>query len=82
VILLPSYVSDVPIPEQNWKQAYDITAQTARTLGAESVTVFKDAPNDHDVQFSSDTGTILRLASQKAALVSGHTGCRLPANKH
>jgi hypothetical protein len=82
VILLPSYVSDVPIPEQNWKQAYDIAAQAARKLGAESVTVFKDAPDDHDVQFSSETGTILRLGSQKAALVSGHTGCRLPANKH
>ncbi|WP_167104978.1 LppA family lipoprotein [Mycobacterium sp. DL592] len=82
VIMLPSYVSDVPVPEQDWKQAYDIAAQAARSLGADSVTVFKDAPDDHDVQFSSDTGTIVRLASQKAAVVSGHTGCRLPADKH
>jgi len=82
VILLPSYVSDVPIPEQNWKQAYDIAAAAAQTLGATTVTVFKDAPSDHDVQFSGETGTIVRLASQKAALVSGHTGCRLPADKH
>jgi hypothetical protein len=81
VILLPSYVSDVPIPEPNWKQAYDIIAAAAKILGAESVLVFKDAPGDHDVQFSNDTGTVLRLASQKAAVVSGHTGCRLPASK-
>lgn len=82
VIMLPSFVSEVPIPEQDWKQAYQITAEAATALGAGSVTVFKDGPGDHDVQFSNDAGTILRLASQKAALVSGHTGCRLPADKH
>ena len=81
-ILLANYVSDVPIPEQNWKQAYDIATQTANGLGATAVTVFKDEPNNHDVQFSSETGTTLRFGSQKAALLSGSTGCRLPTNKH
>jgi Lipoprotein confined to pathogenic Mycobacterium len=81
-ILLAKYVSDVPIPEQNWKQAYDIAAQTANTLGATAVTVFKDGPDNHDLQFSSETGTVLRFASQKATLLTGSTGCRLPANKH
>lgn len=76
-ILMPNYVSEVPIPEQNWKQAYEITQQAANTLGAATVTVFKDNPNDHDVQFSSDTGTKLRLASQAAAVITGGTGCRL-----
>ena len=80
-ILLAKYVSDVPIPDANWKQAYDISSQAAHTLGASTVTVFKDAPNDHDVQFSSDTGTILRIGSQAAALITGSTGCRLPASK-
>lgn len=81
-ILLAKYVSDVPIPEANWKQAYDLAAQAAHTLGAGTVTVFKDTPNNHDVQFSSDTGTILRIGSQAAALLTGSTGCRLPASKH
>jgi Lipoprotein confined to pathogenic Mycobacterium len=80
-ILLAKYVSDVPVPEQNWKQAYDIAAQAAGALGAATVTVFNDAPNNHDVQFSSDTGTILRLGSQVAVLITGSTGCRLPANE-
>jgi hypothetical protein len=80
-ILLANYVSEVPIPEANWKQAYDIASQAAHTLGASTATVFKDAPNDHDVQFSSDTGTILRIGSQAAALITGSTGCRLPAGK-
>jgi hypothetical protein len=81
-ILLAKYVSDVPIPEADWKQAFDIASQAANGVGATAVTVFKDAPNNHDVQFSSDTGTILRLGSQKATLVTGSTGCRLPADKH
>lgn len=81
-ILLAKYVSDVPIPEQNWKQSYDIASQAASTVGATTVTVFQDAPDFHDVQFSSETGTVLRLASQKAALLTGATGCRLPAAKH
>jgi len=81
-ILLAKYVSDVPIPEQNWKQAYDVASQAAKDLGAGNVTVFKDTPNNHDVQFSNDTGTTLRLGSQVAALITGSTGCRLPANKH
>ena len=70
------------IPEQYWKQAYDIVAQAAGALGATAVTVFKDAPDNHDVQFSSQTGTTVRFGSQKAALLSGSTGCRLPADKH
>ncbi len=81
-ILLANYVSDVPIPDEQWKQAYDIAAKAANALGATAVTVFKDAPNNHDVQFSSETGTTLRFGSQKAALLSGGTGCRLPASKH
>ena len=78
---MAKYVSDVPIPDANWKQAYDIASQAAHTLGASTATVFKDAPNDHDVQFSGDTGTILRIGSQAAALITGSTGCRLPASK-
>ncbi|WP_161976562.1 LppA family lipoprotein [Mycolicibacterium sp. CH28] len=81
-ILLASYVSDVPIPEQDWKKAYNIASQSARTIGATTLTVFQDAPNFHDVQFASDTGTVLRLGSQKAALLTGSTGCRLPADRH
>ena len=81
-ILLAKYVSDVPVPEQVWNRVYEIVAEAARTLDAGNVTVFKNAPNDHDAQFSSKTGTVLRVASQKAALLTGSTGCRLPASKH
>lgn len=77
-ILLRNYVSDTPIPEQSWQQAYRLAEQTATSLGAHAVTVFKDEPGNHDVQFSNDTGTTLRIGSQAAALITGSTGCRLP----
>lgn len=78
-IVFRSYVSDTPIPEQHWQQVYNLAVETAHSLGADSLTVFKDNPNDHDVQFTSDTGTTLRFGSQAAALISGSTGCRLPS---
>ena len=77
-ILLRNYVSDTPIPEQNWKQTFDVAQQTANSLGANNLTTFKDSPNNHDVEFSSNTGTTLRFGSQAAALITGSTGCRLP----
>ncbi|MGH3642243.1 MAG: LppA family lipoprotein, partial [Mycobacterium sp.] len=43
-ILLRHYVSDTPIPEQNWKQTYDMAQAAATKLGAGTVTVFKDGP--------------------------------------
>jgi len=81
-ILLRNYLSAAPIPEQDWKQAYDLAKKTADSLGATHATTFKDAPNDHDVQFSSSTGTVLRFGSKASALITGSTGCRLPAVKH
>lgn len=81
LILLRNYVSASPIPEQNWKQAFELAQQAASSLGATELTVFKDNPNNHDLQFTSDTGTTLRVGSQAAALITGSTGCRLP-NKY
>lgn len=78
-VLLRNYVSDTPIPERHWQQAYNLAVETAHSLGADNLTVFKDNPDDHDLQFTSDTGTTLRFGSQVTALISGSTGCRLPS---
>lgn len=80
-IVLRNYVSDNPIPEQDWQQVYNLAVETAHSLGADNLTVFKDNPSDHDVQFTSDTGTTLRFGSQTAALIGGSTGCRLPSQQ-
>jgi len=82
VILLRNYVATEPIPEQHWQQAYDLAQKAAGALGATMVTTLSDAPNNHDVQFSSSTGTLLRFGSKATALITGSTGCRLPTAKH
>lgn len=81
LVLMPKYVSDTPIPEDSWKPVFEIARDAAAKLGATTLEVFRDAPGNHDVEFFNETGTSLRLGSQKAALISGSTGCRLPRNK-
>jgi len=81
LILLPNYVSDTPIPDENWNQVLVIAKDAATKFGATNMEVFHGAPGFHDVRFYNDTGTDIRLGSQKAALISGSTGCRLPRNK-
>lgn len=80
IITLRNYVSDAPVPEQNWPQVQALAQQTAQTMGLTNVTVFKDTPNNHDVQFSDETGTALRLGSKDATVITGKTGCPPASN--
>ncbi|MCV7258542.1 LppA family lipoprotein [Mycobacterium shimoidei] len=81
LVLMPNYVSDIPIPENSWKPVFEIARDAAAKLGANSIQVFRDSPDNHDVEFFNETGTSIRLGTQKAALISGSTGCRLPRDK-
>lgn len=81
LILMPNYVSDFPIPEQSWGQVLAVARDAAARMGATSTEVFHDEPGFHDVRFYNETGTAVRIGSQKAALISGSTGCRLPRDK-
>ncbi|SLG77889.1 lipoprotein LppV [Mycobacteroides abscessus subsp. massiliense] len=81
LILMPNYISSTPIPEEHWRQIFEIAKKAAASLGATSVETFQDSPNNHDVRLYNETGTAVRIGSQKAALISGSTGCRLPAAK-
>lgn len=78
---LPKYVSDMPVPEENWQQIYELVKRVAATLGATESQVYQDRPGKHDVRFYNDTGTAIQVATQKATLIAGYTGCRLPAPK-
>jgi hypothetical protein len=81
LILLANYVSETPIPDENWDQVLAIARDAAAKLGTTGMEVFQDAPRNHDVRFYNKTRTALRIGSQKAALISGDTGCRLPRDK-
>jgi hypothetical protein len=56
-----------------------VARAAAAQLGAGDVEVFHDRLGFHDVRFYNETGTALRIGTQKAALISGSTG-RLPRN--
>ncbi|TDZ76876.1 hypothetical protein DE4587_01962 [Mycobacteroides salmoniphilum] len=81
VILMPFYVSDVPIPESSWNEVLAAAKETAASVDARKLDVIHDAPNNHDVRFSNETGTAIGLTSQANTVISGYTGCRLPAAK-
>jgi hypothetical protein len=80
-ILMRKYVSDTPIPDENWNQVLAIARDAAAKLGTTGMEVFQDAPGKHDVRFYNKTGTALRIGSQIAALITGSTGCRLSRDK-
>lgn len=81
VILMPFYVSDVSIPESHWNEVLAAAKETAASIDAPKLDVIHDAPNNHDVRFSNETGTAIGLTSQANTVISGYTGCRLPAAK-
>jgi hypothetical protein len=78
---MPSYLSDTPIPDESWDHVLAIARDAAAKLGTTGMEVFQDAPGNHDVRFYNKTGTALRVMSQKAAVLTGDTGCRLPRDK-
>ncbi|WP_100483797.1 LppA family lipoprotein [Mycobacteroides abscessus] len=80
-VFLPKYVSEVPVPEENWHQVYEIARKEAAEIGATKSDALQDIPGKHDFRFYNDTGTAIRIGSQKTAMVAGYTGCRLPAAK-
>ncbi len=79
VILLPFYVSSVAIPESSWHEALAAAKETAASIDIPNLGVIHDAPNNHDVRFSNETGTAIALTSQAHTVISGYTGCRIPA---
>ncbi|SIJ06652.1 lipoprotein LppV [Mycobacteroides abscessus subsp. bolletii] len=66
---MPNYISSTPIPEEHWRQIFEIAKKAAASLGATSVETFQDSPNNHDVRLYNETGTAVRIGSQKAALI-------------
>ncbi|BAP97705.1 hypothetical protein MMAS_27940 [Mycobacteroides abscessus subsp. massiliense CCUG 48898 = JCM 15300] len=78
---MPFYVSDVSIPESHWDEVLAAAKETAASIDAPKLDVIHDAPNNHDVRFSNETGTAIGLTSQANTVISGYTGCRLPAAK-
>lgn len=81
-IFLPDRVApNVIISEQNWAAIAQVAKDSAAKIGATDVQVLQDQPANHDVWFSGPTGIFIKIAYQGNLVVSGYTGCRLPAAK-
>lgn len=73
------YAAGLDVSEQEWARIEDIARTAAAKMGATTVEVMKDAPGDHDVWFEGPAGSSLKVGYAGNLVVSGDTGCRLPA---
>ncbi|MBF6062823.1 hypothetical protein IU500_13420 [Nocardia terpenica] len=80
---LPNYwARNTPIPDDQWPQFIARVRPIAATVGAIAPETMQDKPGAHDLWFyNNDDGTTIKIASDKATVISGRTGCRLPADR-
>jgi len=76
---LPDYLAAGLIPDAALPQALQRAKELATSLGATGGQGFKDQPGDHLARLYSPQGTVLSLGTAVNAIISGDTGCRLPA---
>ncbi|WP_054814264.1 LppA family lipoprotein [Nocardia arizonensis] len=81
--ILRNYYADVPVPEASWNEFLERARVLAATVGATEVRVMANAPAEgdrpatHDVWFTGEDGVIIKVASKRATVITGSTGCRL-----
>lgn len=81
-IFLPDLVANgAHVSESDWTTILAAAKAAAQKIGATDVQVIHDAPGNHDVWFTGPTGIYLKIGYQGNLVVSGYTGCRLPADK-
>ncbi|SIK62693.1 LppA family lipoprotein [Mycobacteroides abscessus] len=81
-VYLPSAVaSGVSVSEGNWASILQATKEAAAKLGATNLQVFQDNPSKHDVGLYGPAGLFIKVRYAGNLVVSGYTGCRLPAAK-
>ncbi|SOJ58122.1 hypothetical protein MSIMFB_05602 [Mycobacterium simulans] len=66
-----------PIPDDKWPHAVQIVKDGAKQFEATDYGVMKDKPGDHDVYISGHGGVEFKLSSQKAAVLTGQSDCRI-----
>lgn len=81
-LYLPNAVADnIVISEDDWTAMLTAARNAASQLGALNSQVMQDQPGNHDVRFYGAAGIALGIGFQKSLVITGYTGCRLPAVK-
>ncbi|MEZ0053510.1 hypothetical protein ABIA30_004539 [Mycobacterium sp. MAA66] len=71
----------VPISEDQWASIQGIAKSAAAKLDATDFQAMKDQPGNHDVGFYGPAGLAVNVAYSGNLVVTGFTGCRLPADQ-
>ncbi len=66
-----------PIPDEKWDQAVQIVKDGTKRFGATNFSVVKDKSGDHDVDLAGTNGVDFKLSSQKAAVLTARSDCRI-----
>ncbi|HZU48266.1 MAG TPA: LppA family lipoprotein [Mycobacterium sp.] len=66
-----------PIPDDKWTQAVQIVRDDAKQFGATNYGVMKNQANDHDVYVAGQDGVEFKLSSQKTAVLTAQSDCRI-----
>ncbi|WP_255772355.1 LppA family lipoprotein [Mycobacteroides abscessus] len=69
------------LSEENWSKIQEATREAASKLGATDLQTMQDKPGKHDIGFYGPAGIFIKLAYSGNLVISGYTGCRLPAAK-
>ncbi len=81
-VYLPDTVAaGVSVSEGNWALILQAAKEAAAKLGIADVQVFQDSPSKHDVALYGPGGIFIKVRYAGNLVVSGYTGCRLPAAK-
>lgn len=66
-----------PIPDDKWLQAVQIVKDGVEQFGATGFGVMKNKPADHDVYFAGHGGVEFKFSTQKAAVLTAQSDCRI-----
>ena len=72
-------VPEVPIKADKWAKIQAAAQQASARIGATEVEVARDLITNRDVWFRGPAGLAIEVAYQGNLVISGTTGCRLPA---
>ncbi|ETW25718.1 LppA family lipoprotein [Mycobacterium gastri] len=66
-----------PIADDKWPQAVQIVKDGAKQFGATNFGTMKNKPGDHDVYIAGHGGVEFKLSTQKAAVLTAQSDCRI-----
>ncbi|MFH5208789.1 LppA family lipoprotein [Antrihabitans spumae] len=78
-VFLPHIRADRPVPEENWSQVLEAAREIARQAGITEMQIFSDVPGNREVRMYGENGNAITIGYRGATVISGRTGCRLPA---